>query len=143
MREGNPDLPSRIGERWSDEEENQALTMLSEGNSNEDIAKSLQRTVSSIKERLLHISYKMYSDNVPMHEIIEKTQIPEEEIRIKIDKERSKSVRVKEKNDSKVEKTLTTATKAIMLTVPTADLLDIKLLLHEIRDLLREQNRRR
>jgi len=142
LREDNPSLPARIGEKWTDTEETDVLNEIAEGVSTDIIAQSRERTHSSIKGRLLHIAYRMYIQNIPMTDIILKTRVSEDDLRIKIDKERQKSVNTKQKTDEKVEKRLETVSKAVLLTVPSADLLDIKLLLHEIRDLLREQNRR-
>ena len=141
-RENNPDLPNRHGQGWTDAEETDILNKIAEGIPEEEIARAHERTASSIRGRLLHIGYRMYIQNVPMMDIIIKTRVSEDDLRIKIDKERQKSVNAKQKTDEKVEKRLESVSNAVLLTVPSADLLDIKLLLHEIRDLLREQNRR-
>jgi hypothetical protein len=52
LREDNPSLPARIGEKWTDAEETDVLNEIAEGVSTDIIAQSRERTHSSIKNEI-------------------------------------------------------------------------------------------
>ena len=141
-RENNPDLPGRHGSGWTDTEENEILQMVADGVANEEIARHFQRTMSSIQSRLVHIAHRMYVENVPMVDITIKTRVSEQDLQERIDKERSKKLKKDEKRDAKTERQIATSPKPVILTTPSADITEIKLMLHEILYILRNQSKR-
>ena len=141
-RENNPDLPARHGSGWTDTEENEILQMVADGVANEDISTQFQRTMSSIQSRLVHIAHRMYVENVPMVDITIKTRVSEQDLQERIDKERSKKLKKDETRDAKTERKIATSTKPVILTTPSADITEIKLMLHEILYILRNQSKR-
>lgn len=78
----NPDkeYPSALGMKWSDDEENQLLEELSNHLSIHDISIKHNRTIGGITSRIHHIAYKMYTSNISITEISEKTKLDDKQI---------------------------------------------------------------
>ena len=136
MKQENPDLPKRIGVYWSDEEESQLLQLLHEGKTHEEIAKTLERTSGSIKGRLWTISAKMYTKGMTNEEISKITFLSDESIKEAIEKHNSKKIKKERSIEEKVMKKQPVQAK--LITVPQSDIMELKLVMFEIRDLLKK-----
>ena len=136
MKEDNPDLPNRIGVYWSDEEESQLLQLLHDGKTHEEIAKTLERTSGSIKGRLWTISAKMYTNGMTNEEISKVTFLSDESIKEAIEKHNSKKIKKERSIEEKVMKKQPVQAK--LITVPQSDIMELKLVMFEIRDLLKK-----
>lgn len=76
----NPET-SRAGLKWEEAEDDQLLTLVSEGTSPADIAKTLQRTEGSIKTRLIvYALNKMEKDNLSLQQVAELVSLSEKDI---------------------------------------------------------------
>jgi len=72
---------SRAGLRWSEEEDEQLLKMVSENETVPNMAKFLQRSEGSIKTRLiLYAINKMEKDNLSLEQVAELIKLPSSEI---------------------------------------------------------------
>lgn len=136
MKQENPDLPKRIGVYWSDEEESQLLQLLHDGKTHEEIAKTLERTSGSIKCRLWDISAKMYTKGMTNEEISKVTFLSDESIKEAIEKHNSKKIKKERSIEEKVMKKQPVQAK--LITVPQSDIMELKLVMFEIRDLLKK-----
>jgi|LauGreDrversion4_2_1035121.scaffolds.fasta_scaffold499592_2 hypothetical protein len=78
LKSQHPDkeYPSNIGQKWTDEEENQLIEELNHMNT-EEIAKLHHRTTGGILSRRNEIAYKLYCNHTPIEEIITKTKLDE------------------------------------------------------------------
>jgi hypothetical protein len=124
MREKNPHLPERIGESWNEEEETKVLNFIQEEYSIEEIANELKRTNGSIRARLRNIAIDMFKKNISIEKICLATSLNEEDIKKAIKRDELKQV-------EKIRK------KEKLAQVPVADLMEIKFMLLEIKELLR------
>lgn len=77
---------SNIGKKWSSDEEKILLEELKNNIDIVIIAQNHGRTLGGINSRRRDIAYKMYLDNAPINEIVEKTKLDEEYINQIIDK---------------------------------------------------------
>jgi hypothetical protein len=76
----NPET-SRAGLKWEEVEDDQLLSMVSEGASPADIAKTLQRTEGSIRTRLIvYAITKMEKDNLSLYQVSELVHLSENDI---------------------------------------------------------------
>ena len=77
LKSRNPDkdYPSNLGQKWTDEEESLLLEEVHNNIDIEKISLSHGRTIGGIRSRLRVISYKMYSNGVPMEEIVRQTKL--------------------------------------------------------------------
>jgi len=73
------EYPSMLGAPWSEEEENQLLKELKELDI-EEIAEIHNRTKGGINSRRKVIANRMYSENISIEEIMEKTKLNKKEI---------------------------------------------------------------
>ena len=72
---------SRAGLKWDTEEENQLLSLVSNGQTLPEIAKTLQRTEGSIKTRLITYALsKMENDNLSISQVCEIVNLTEEDL---------------------------------------------------------------
>lgn len=71
---------SNVGKKWSSDEEKILLEELKKNIDVVIIAQNHCRTLGGINSRRRDIAYKMYLDNVPINEIVEKTKLDEEYI---------------------------------------------------------------
>ena len=85
----NEEYPSNLGKKWTDNEERLLLAELNNNIDIEIIAQNHNRTKGSIYSRRNHIAYKMYLENIPMEEIIEKTKLDEQRIKEIIEKKQN------------------------------------------------------
>lgn len=136
MKQENPDLPKRIGVYWSDEEESRLLQLLHDGKTHEEVAKTLERTRGSIKCRLWDISAKMYTKGMTNEEISKITFLSDESIKEAIEKHNSKKIKKERSIEEKVMKKQPVQAK--LITVPHSDIMELKLVMFEIRDLLKK-----
>jgi hypothetical protein len=101
----NPET-SRAGLKWEEAEDDQLLTMISDGTSQADIAKTLQRTEGSIKTRLIVYALgKMEKDNLSLQQVAELVNLSEKDI---TDYQERKTQR-DEKKQQKSQRTRTSA----------------------------------
>jgi hypothetical protein len=76
----NPET-SRAGLKWEEVEDDQLLSMVSEGVSPAEIAKTLQRTEGSIRTRLIvYAISKMEKDNLSLYQVSELVHLSENDI---------------------------------------------------------------
>ena len=136
MKEQNPDLPTRIGVYWSDEEETRLLQLLHEEKTHEEIGRILERTSGAITARIKHIAREMYDKGISNLDIMNITKLSNEDVIEVIEKHNSRKI---DKEKKKEEKFMSSPPKssATLVTIPTSDLMQMKLLLFEIRDLLK------
>ena len=125
LKTSNPDLPERLGESWSDKEDARVLEMVQEENSVEDIATELKRTKGSITARLRHLAVDMSKSGITIENISLLTTLPLEDIAKSIKKDVEKEIEKKRKKEELAQ-------------VPVADIMEIKVVLYEMRDLLRK-----
>jgi len=72
---------SRAGLKWESDEDDKLLTMVSQGVSLVDIAKSLQRTEGSIKTRLIvYALNKMEKENLSLEQVAELVKLTSKDI---------------------------------------------------------------
>lgn len=102
LKSQHPDkeYPSNIGQKWTDEEENQLIEELNHMNT-EEIAKLHHRTTGGILSRRNEIAYKLYCNHTPIEEIITKTKLDEFSLLEIIKRKNSEKP---EKNSEKPEK---------------------------------------
>jgi hypothetical protein len=136
MKQDNPDLPNRIGVYWSQEEETQLLQLLHDGKTHEEIGVTLQRTVGGIKGRLWTIASKMYDKGIPNEEISKITLLSDDSIKEAIKKHNDKKVKKEKATEQKVMKK--EPIQAKLITIPQSDIMELKLVMFEIRDLLKK-----
>jgi hypothetical protein len=89
---------SNAGKKWTTEEENILLEELNNNIDIELISKSHNRTIGSISSRCQLIAYNMYTNNIPMEEICQKTKLNESEVRVSIERFENKIQNKKIKN---------------------------------------------
>jgi hypothetical protein len=80
------EYPSKMGQKWTDEEE---ILLLEELNNNLDIgaiAQEHSRTIGGINSRRREIAYKMHLKNISTEEIINQTKLDYESIKQTIEK---------------------------------------------------------
>ena len=125
LKEQKPNLPERMGQSWSDEEDGKVLQLIQEEYSVQEIADELKRTNGSIVARLNMMSVDMHRKGIASGSIQLLTGLDDETIRKNVQKQNEKDVEKKRK-------------KQEMANVPMADIMEVKLLLHEIRDIMRK-----
>jgi valyl-tRNA synthetase len=91
IKSQNPDkvYPSKLGQKWSYEEETALLDALNKNIDIEIIAQNHNRSKGGIYSRRQHIAYRMYLKNISIEEIIEKTKLDEKCIKKIIEKKES------------------------------------------------------
>lgn len=92
---------SNAGKKWTVEEENILLEELNNNIDIELISKSHNRTIGSICSRCQLIAYNMYTNNIPMEEICQKTKLNESEVRVSIERFENQNKNKKEKIKNK------------------------------------------
>ena len=87
---------SRAGLKWEPDEDDRMLSLLSEGLSHADIAKSLQRTEGSIKTRLIvYALNKMEKDSLSLQQAAEMVNLDETDITAYQEKKQEREERMK------------------------------------------------
>jgi hypothetical protein len=124
MKENNSGLPERLGESWTDEEDGKVLEFIQEEYTPEQIATELKRTNGSIKARLRHLAVEMSKKDISVENIGKLTSLSEEDIAKCVEKYKSEQLAKTRKKD-------------LLSTVPQTDLMEIKLMLYEMRDIIR------
>lgn len=120
LKESKPELPRRLGDAWSADEDNKLLDLIQK-NTIEEVAREHERTLGSIKSRLGLIAVKMYNSGTCLEDISKKTGLNMQTIGKWLQKDADNKRKKKD-----------------LANVPMADIMEVKLLLHEIRDVLRE-----
>lgn len=80
MKNPDRDYPTRMGEKWTDEEENTLLQELDKNINIEIIAQAHNRSIGGITGRQRTIAYSMYEKKASIEEIIIKTKLDKEQI---------------------------------------------------------------
>jgi L-fucose mutarotase/ribose pyranase (RbsD/FucU family) len=124
MKVSNPNLPERLGESWTDKEDGRVLELVQEEYSIQEIASELKRTDGSIKARLRHMAVDMYKNNLTIENITLLTSLSSDEITKSVRKDSEKEIEKKKKKEELAQ-------------VPVADIMEVKLVLYEMRDILR------
>jgi 23S rRNA maturation-related 3'-5' exoribonuclease YhaM len=135
VKQANPTLPNRVGVSWSEQEETQLLQLIHEGKTHEEIGSILQRTTGGIKGRLWNITCQMYEKGISNDEISKVTLLPDESIYEAIKKHNAKKIENTKDTEGKVMRK--EPIQAKLLTIPESDIMQLKLVMFEIRDLLR------
>ena len=139
MKQENPGLPNRIGVYWSDEEENRLLKSLHDGKPHEEIGKQLERTPGAIRGRLWTIAGRMHDNGSSNEDISKLTLLSDESILEAIEKHKSKQIKkIKKKRDFEEKVMKKEHIQATLITVPHSDIMELKLVMLEIRDLLKK-----
>ena len=125
LKSANPNLPERLGQPWTDEEDGKVLELIQQEHSIHEIAAELKSTNGSIIARLNMLSVEMHKKGIVIETIQVLTGLDNESIQKSIRKQNEKDVEKKRK-------------KQEMANVPMADIMEIKLILHEIRDIMRK-----
>ena len=136
MKQDNPELPNRIGVYWCEQEEIQLLQLLHEGKPHEEIGKILERTTGAITGRLKHIVRQMYDRGICNHHISKVTLLSDEIIKEVIEKHNFKKISQEKVSEEKVMKK--EPVQAKLITIPQSDIMELKLVMFEIRDLLKK-----
>ena len=78
----NPDkeYPSSLGKKWTQEEEQQLLSHIKNGNDKDAIAVLHNRTVGAVQSRIRSIAYDMFVQNTSVEVISEATKLTISEI---------------------------------------------------------------
>jgi len=117
----------RVGESWTKAEENLVLSKISEGKTPDNISIELQRTTGSINSRLKQIAFEMFTQQVPYEKIQEVTTISRAHLQEIVDKKgRKKEHFTEEKNNDQP--------------ITRSEFMEIKCLLYEIKELLKNKN---
>ena len=101
IKSQNPEVkyPENMGQKWTDEEEEELLQQIKENMDIENISIIHKRTIGGITSRLGEIAYKMYLKKSNIDDIIEKTKLDENYIRQIIDKKENYNPKKIIKND--------------------------------------------
>jgi hypothetical protein len=84
------EYPTKMGQKWSNEEESTLLKELNENIDIEEIAQKHERTIGGIHARCRDIAYKMYLNNIPFEEITKQTKLNYDSILLTIEKKEQK-----------------------------------------------------
>jgi hypothetical protein len=97
IKQLNPDInyPLKMGQKWTNEEDNLLLEELSKNMNIDIISQSHQRTIGGIVGRQRTIAYNMHLSNYTIDEIILKTKLNKEEITETITKKEIKIQKTK------------------------------------------------
>ncbi len=98
------EYPSALGMVWTNEEENQLLKELEENVSIKDISIKHNRTIGGINSRINHIAYRMYTLNIEVNEISNKTKLNKKQIMCIVNKRDNKNItdNLTEKSDTNI-----------------------------------------
>ena len=100
----NPET-SRAGLKWEQYEDDQMLSLLSEGQSHADIAKALQRTEGSIKTRLIIYAIdKMETDKLSLDQVAEMVQLATSDILEYQERKQAREERLRKKASDKSDR---------------------------------------
>lgn len=132
----NPELPSRIGVFWTPKEEDQVLQLLKEEKSVEDIGKILERTTGSISSRIRIIACTMYKSGTPIETVLDATKLTDSELHDALLKYETPKIKKEKGSEEKALKK--EPVQASLITIPKSDITELKLVMFEIRDLLKK-----
>ena len=95
------DVPEWLlnGKKWTEEEEQQLLDEIQEGVSKIEMSKRHERSIGSIRSKIVKMAIRMYNSKLPLAEIASKTKLSEEVIVQKANR------RPGNKEENKVEST--------------------------------------
>lgn len=89
---------SRAGLKWEANEDDQMLSLVSEGKSLTDVARVLQRTEGSIKTRLIiYALNRMENDSLSLQQAAEMVNLQESDITEYLEKKQAREDRIKNK----------------------------------------------
>lgn len=89
---------SRAGLKWEANEDDQMLSLVSEGKSLTDVARVLQRTEGSIKTRLIiYALNRMENDSLSLQQAAEMVNLQDTDITEYLDKKQAREDRIKNK----------------------------------------------
>jgi hypothetical protein len=99
----NTIIPSNLGAKWSESEENILLGELHDDIDIETIANNHNRTKGSIISRQKEIAYKLFNKNIHITDIVNKTKLHEITIHEFIEKKRNNTSTKKSIKENKIE----------------------------------------
>jgi hypothetical protein len=100
---------SRAGLKWDPDEDDRMLSLLSEGRSHVDIARSLQRTEGSIKTRLIiYALNKMEKESLSLEQAAEMVSLDQADITAYQDKkhDREEKMKIRRKSSDRKRKSV-------------------------------------
>lgn len=68
------------GKKWTEEEEQQLLDEIQDGISKTEMSKRHERSIGSIRSKIVKMAIRMYNSKLPLAEIASKTKLSEEVI---------------------------------------------------------------
>lgn len=68
------------GKKWTEEEEQQLLDEIQDGVSKTEMSKRHERSIGSIRSKIVKMAIRMYNSKLPLAEIASKTKLSEEVI---------------------------------------------------------------
>jgi hypothetical protein len=81
LRETNPNkYPTRMGEKWTEDEEIELITLIQEEKTLKFIAEKFQRTVSGVKYRLEELALKFLDKGYTMDQVQDMTRLKTSDI---------------------------------------------------------------
>lgn len=133
LKEENPTLKN-AGKPWSPGEQDILLQRIKDGKSVIEIGEEFGRTSGGISARLRVIAFQMYQTNNSIDTISQVTGLSISEVEKTISRRNSETIKkVKDTEDKILKKE---PVKATLITIPQSDILELKLVMFEIRDLL-------
>lgn len=132
----NPEkeYPSNLGKSWTKEEEYQLLEELESNIDINIIAQNHNRTTGGIYARCQIIAYELYTNNIPIEEIMEKTKLNYESIQLIIKKKTKKQ---KEKSPKTTE-SITCKNTTLEIKMDTSEMEEMKNEIKELKNTVKE-----
>ena len=92
LKRENPEDPSCVGQKWTEEEEKLLLDELNQNINIETISQLHKRSIGGIHSRRRHIAYQLYLKHYSIQEIVNQTKLEYDCVKEAIDRrERHKS----------------------------------------------------
>lgn len=124
-KNSDKEYPSNTGQKWTDEEETLLLQELSKNMDLQLIAQSHKRTIGGIYTRQKLIAYKMHCNNNSMEEIIIKTKLDEDQIKLTIKRRCNKKEKKIESKTTPLSKISSLENEVIIMKTEISELKNI------------------
>jgi hypothetical protein len=95
--------PARMGQPWADDETQKLLQAVKRSESHDQMAKTHERTIGSIRAKLSMLAYEYYQEEVPIEKIQIYTGLDKEVIVDSIARRTWQDENKKKKNEAKLE----------------------------------------